>query len=96
MAYFTSILTAPKVHLEFEPIRRESATFNIGTGTVTAVRNVTTRRYEYRGMTRFDAEDEAELLAAKAGTTAIAVRENENNAWKVSVVEQTFGPWVEQ
>ena len=92
MAYFDSILTAPKVYLENEPSRPESVSFSTDTGLVGKTRQITTSRYEYRGMTRAAAESAAATLAS-ATVTSKAERENDANAWKVSVVEQTIGAW---
>jgi hypothetical protein len=92
MAYFESILTAPKVYLENEPSRREPVAFSTNTALVGKTRQITTSRYEYRGMTRAAAESAAATLAS-ATVTAKAERENDANAWKVAVVEQTIGAW---
>jgi hypothetical protein len=92
MAYFDSILTAPKVYLESEPSRREPVSFSTNLGLVGKTRQITTSRYEYRGMTRASAESAAASLAS-ATVTAKAERMTDANAWKVSVVEQTIGAW---
>ena len=95
MAYFESILTAPKVYLEYEPQRPEPITFLntfVSSTPISTYRQVTTQRYEYRGMTRAAAESAAAALVS-ATVTAKAERENDAGAWKVSVVEQTIGAW---
>ena len=92
MAYFTSILTAPKVYLDNEPNRRESVSFSTDTGLVGKTRLVSTERYEYWGMTRAAAESAAGSLVSDT-VTAKAERENDAGAWKVSVVEQVIGDY---
>ena len=94
MAYFDSILTAPKVYLDYDPTRKEGITYlnDDGTG-LNTYRLVTTRRYEYRGMTRAAAESAATSLTT-GDVTAIAQRADNANSWNVLVVEQTFGPWT--
>jgi hypothetical protein len=91
MAFFTSTSTAPKVYLESDN-RQETVTITTNIGVLVYNRLITTSRYEYRGMTRASAESAAASLVS-ATVTAKAERENDANAWKVSVVEQTIGAW---
>ena len=92
MAYFTDTATAPKIYLESEPARRESISFSSDTGLVGKTRQITTVRYEWRGLTKAAADS---IAAAKTdtNTTAKSERMNDANGYKVSVVDQTIGAW---
>jgi len=92
MAYYTDTTNAPKIYLESEPSRRESVSISSDTGLVGKTRQVTTTRYEFRGLTRAAADS---IAAAKTdtNTTAKSERMNDAGAYKVSVVDQTIGAW---
>lgn len=96
MPYYTDTATAPKIYLEYEPKRPEGLTYYVGapgdTEAVALTRQVTTTRYEFRGLTKAAADSIADAKV-DTYTTAKAERMNDAGAYKVSVVEQTITEW---
>lgn len=87
---FSDTTNAPKVYLENEPSRREGLTYVASDTDAPQVktRQVTTTRYEFRGLTKAAAES---IAAAKVDTTTTAKSERMNDAgmYKVSIVTKT-------
>ena len=92
MAYFTDTTNAPKVYLEYEPSRPEAVSFSTDTGLANKTRQVTTTRYEFRGLTRAAADS---IAAAKSDTvtTAKSERMTPAGAYKVLVNVQSKTAW---
>lgn len=91
---FSDTTNAPKVYLENEPSRREGLTYIALTDAPQIrYRQVSTVRYEFRGLTRAAADA---IAAAKtdAHTTAKSERMNDAGMYKVSVTTQTVTTWA--
>ena len=92
---FTDTSSAPKVYLEYEPSRPEGLTYIARDTDVPQARfrQVTTTRYEFRGLTRAAADS---IAAAKVdtNTTAKAERMGQPDMWRVAIVTQTTTSWV--
>jgi len=93
---YTDTTNAPKIMLEYEPDRPEGITFlNTFIDTANVVhtyRQVTTRRWEFRGLTQAAADSIAARLT-DTNTTAKSARASDAGHYNVSVVEQTRTGW---
>ncbi len=88
---YTDTTNAPKVYLEYEPARREGLTYMrypSDTAPVVLGRQVTTTRYEFRGLTKA-AADSIALAKTDTHTTAKSGRASDAGHYTVSVVTQT-------